>query len=464
MAEWLPIVQVDITLNTTGSTREGFGLPLFIANTDVFPERVRTYSSMTDLAADFPDATSAVNKAATKLWAQTPKVTSLSVARRDMQYLLSIPAAPTSGQTYTVTLFGANGTSSQRSVQSAAGDDQEAVLNKLKTQIAADPTFGSITTTTSSGSGSTAKLLVTATNPAVNFLRVTSNALITNQSSPSDDPATFLKNIMEYDNTWYFVAIEDRQPATVTEFANQIAAQTSRKLFFTATDISTALSGTVLANATDWVAALAQQKSPRVAVLWHHTAASDYPEMAYIGYGAPYDAGSITWSNAQLAGVAYSMQPQTLNVVDGVTTGRPLNSGQKAALETRNCNYVDYDGGVSCVRHGKLSSGEWIDVVHGTDWLQSDLTTSLRDLLINQKGGKVTYDDRGITRVRQVIESSLERAVGRNLLSSYKVKVPRASQISTELKRQRLLKDMSFTGILAGAINDVNLQGTVSYD
>lgn len=466
MAEWLPIVQVDITLNTSGSTREGFGLPLFIANTDAFPERVRTYSSMTDLAADFPDANSAVNKAATKLWSQTPKVVSLSVARRDMQYLLSIENTPASGQTYSITLYGDNGVSSQRSVQAAAGDDQEAVLNKLMTQILADPIFGSITSCTMSGSGDQARLLVESIDPTLYFVRVyvAASSLLTLQVSPSDDPATFLKNIMEYDNSWYFVALEDRQPAIITEFANQIAGQTSRKLFFTATDLSDALVGNVLENATDWVASLAQTKSPRIAVLWHHTAANDYPEMAYIAYGAPYDAGSISWSNAQLTNISYSMQPQTVNIVDGVITGRPLNSGQKAALETRNCNYVDYDGGVSCVRHGKLSSGEWIDVVRGADWLQSDLTISLRDLLVNQKGGKITYDDRGITRVRQVIESSLERAVGRNFLTSYQVNVPRAADISIELKRQRILKDMTFTGILAGAINDVHLQGSVAYE
>lgn len=462
MAEWLPIVQVDITLNTTGSTREGFGLPLFIANTDAFPERVKTFSSLEDMMATVPafsEATNAVYKAAVKLWAQTPKVTQFSVARRDMQYLLSIENAPQAGQSFAVQLSGskdggATVVNSTVSVNATSGQDAGDIFTALQTAIQNDATFGSMVSVAISGSDDLARLLIKTVDADNIFVKasVATNSPITNQASPMDNPSDFIRRIREYDDTWYFVALEERNSQTIIDLSTLIGA--TRKMFFTATSLQTATQGTVLTTATDWVAQLAKDKHPRVVVLWHHTAESDYPEMAYIGYGAPYDAGSISWSNAQLDGVGYSQQ----------VNGRPLNAGQKAALETRNCNYVDYDGGLSVVRHGKVSKGEWIDIVRGADWLQYDLTTSLRDLLVNQKGGKITYDDRGITRVRQVIESSLERAVARNFLESYTVNVPRARDISVELKRNRLLKDVSFSGILAGAIDDVNLQGSVAYE
>lgn len=459
MAQWIPIVQVDITLNTAGSTREGFGLPLFIASTDVFPERVRTYTSMTELALDFPLETSAVHKAGLKLWQQTPKVSQLSIARRDMQYLLSIANTPQVGQTFSIQLTGSSDggatvQTSTRTVNASSGQDAGDIFAALKTEIESDPVFGDIVSVSLQGSDDLARMLVETSDPDKIFIRVStqSNSPITIQPTPSDTPAQFLKRIEDYDNTWYFVAIEDRSSSIITAMSGEIAAR--RKIFFTATSLIEATQGTVLSSTSDWVADLAKAKHPRTVVLWHHTADNDYPEMAYIGYGAPYDAGSISWGNAQLSGVGYSQQ----------SSGRPLNSSQKAALETRNVNYVDYEGGVSVVRHGKVTDGEWIDIVHGVDWLQAELTTALRDLLINNKGGKITYDDRGITRVRQVIETALERAVTRNFLESYKVNVPRASQIATELKRSRILKDVSFTGILAGAINDVNLQGSVAYE
>ena len=458
MAQWLPIVQVDITLNTSGSTREGFGLPLFIATTDQFPDRVRTYTSITDVEVDFPQATSAVHKAAVKLWSQTPKVAQFSVARRDLQYLLSIENGVSVGATYAISLTGNDASITTISVNATTGDTAEQVFKKLKDAIAADPKFGTtgIAQVTASGSDDLARLQIVSSNPDEYFLKVSvqPTSPITVQSSPSDDAATFLRRIEEENSDWYFVALEERNEGSIVALSNEIGAR--RKLFFTATSLASALSGSDITSptVTDWVARLAREKHPRTVVLWHQSAESDYPEMAYIAYGAPYDAGSISWGNAQLDGLSYSTQ----------ANGRPLTSNHKSALESRNCNYIDRDGGLNIARHGKVSKGEWVDIVRGADWLQSDLTGALRDLLVNQKGGKITYDDRGITRVRQVIESSLERAVSRNFLESYTVKVPRSADVAIQDKRDRILKDVSFAGILAGAIDDVNLQGTVAYE
>lgn len=466
MADWLPIVQVDITLNTTGSTREGFGLPLFIATTDAFPERVKTFASLDDMIASVPafaDETSAVHKAALKLWSQTPKVAQLSVARRDLSYNLSIENAPQAGQTYALSLVGsANGGQNSQtqnfSVNASASEDAGDIFDRLRTAINADPVFGTSgsipATVLIDGQDDLARMSITTSDADNLFLRVNvqTNSLLTVQKLATDSASQFLSRIIDWDNSWYFTALEERNSSTVIDLSTEIGAR--RKLFFTATSDVGAITGNNLTTATDWVAQLAKDKHPRTVVLWHQTAETDYPEMAYIAYGAPYDAGSISWSNAQLDGVGYSAQ----------NNGRPLTAGQKTALETRNCNYLDYEGGVSVVRHGKVSKGEWIDIVRGADWLQSDMTGALRDLLINQKGGKITYDDRGITRVRQVIETSLERAVSRNFLESYVVNVPRAAQIAVDLKRNRLLKDVTFTGVLAGAIDDINLQGSVAYE
>ena len=228
-----------------------------------------------------------------------------------------------------------------------------------------------------------------------------------------------------------------------------------KKIFFTANSDVAALQGTELVSASDVPAQLAKSMYTRTVCLWHHDASYDYPEMAYIAYGAPYDAGSIAWGNAQLTGVEASLQP---------ANQRPLTSIQKSALDVRHCNFIDLDGGVPVVRRGITSGGEWVDIIRGVDWLESDLKTSLRDLLINQKGGKITYDDTGITRIRQVIETSLQRAVNRNFLSSYTVNVPKASQVALADKKARILKDVTFAGILAGAILDVDLKGTVAYE
>lgn len=449
---WNPIVNVDITLNTAGTTREGFGLPLFLASTDNFEERIRGYTSLTEVAEDFDESTAAY-KAAKQLWSQTPKVTQLYIGRRTMQYTVSIPDTVAEGSEYSLTVAIGGGVSQPFQYTAKESDTALIVLNEFKSQIEASPTIKDGVNVSVTGTGASATMIITKAGDN-DFVKVTSITPTTSIAATTADTASAaLASIETYSTDWYFISAEDRTQQFVLVMASEIQAR--KKIFFTANADVKALQGTDLTSATDVPAQLAKSKYTRTVCLWHHTAEYDYPEMAYIAYGAPYDAGSIAWGNAQLTGVAASLQP---------ANQRPLTSIQKSALDTRSCNFIDLDGGVPVVRRGITSGGEWIDIVRGVDWLESDLKTSLRDLLINQKGGKITYDDTGITRIRQVIETSLQRAVNRNFLSTYTVTVPKASQVALADKKARILKDVTFHGILAGAILDVDLKGTVAYE
>lgn len=449
---WNPIVNVDITLNTAGTTREGFGLPLFLASTDNFEERIRGYTSLTEVAEDFDESTAAY-KAAKQLWSQTPKVTQLYIGRRTMQYTVSIPDTVAEGSEYSLTVAIGGGVSQPFQYTAKEDDTALIVLNEFKSQIEASPTIKDGVNVSVTGTGASATMIITKAGDN-DFVKVTSITPTTSIAATTADTASAaLASIEAYSTDWYFISAEDRTQQFVLAMASEIQAR--KKIFFTANADVKALQGTDLNSATDVPAQLAKSKYTRTVCLWHHTAEYDYPEMAYIAYGAPYDAGSIAWGNAQLTGVAASLQP---------ANQRPLTSIQKSALDTRSCNFIDLDGGVPVVRRGITSGGEWIDIVRGVDWLESDLKTSLRDLLINQKGGKITYDDTGITRIRQVIETSLQRAVNRNFLSTYTVTVPKASQVALADKKARILKDVTFHGILAGAILDVDLKGTVAYE
>ncbi|EOM8462708.1 DUF3383 family protein [Shigella flexneri] len=449
---WNPIVNVDITLNTAGTTREGFGLPLFLASTDNFEERIRGYTSLTEVAEDFDESTAAY-KAAKQLWSQTPKVTQLYIGRRTMQYTVSIPDTVAEGSEYSLTVAIGGGVSQPFQYTAKESDTALIVLSEFKSQIEASPTIKDGVNVSVTGTGASATMIITKAGDN-DFVKVTSITATTSIAATTADTASAaLASIETYSTDWYFISAEDRTQQFVLAMASEIQAR--KKIFFTANADVKALQGTELTSATDVPAQLAKNRYTRTVCLWHHTSEYDYPEMAYIAYGAPYDAGSIAWGNAQLTGVAASLQP---------ANQRPLTSIQKSALDTRNCNFIDLDGGVPVVRRGITSGGEWIDIVRGVDWLESDLKTSLRDLLINQKGGKITYDDTGITRVRQVIETSLQRAVNRNFLSSYTVNVPKASQVALADKKARILKDITFAGILAGAILDVDLKGTVAYE
>lgn len=450
---YTPIVNVDITLNTSGSTREGFGLPLFLSAHDVFEERVRGYTSISEVSEDF-DSTSAVYLAAQALWSQTPKVSQFYVGRRNLQYSVMVTSLGAVGDTYNMTVVTNNGAIGTYKVTGTAESTAQGILQELKGYIEGDAAVSPTVSVSLSGEGSSAAILITPKDEDNDFVRVSiSGSTLTMSTTAADTAEQAIKRVEDYNNDWYFIATDERNETFVKAMSDAIQART--KIFFTATAATDVLNGTNISSATDIGAYLSTKGATRTVLVWHDEAASTYPEVAYIAYGAPYDAGSIAWGNAILSGVDYSRQP---------SNDRPLNSTQKAALEARSVNYVDYEGGNSIMRSGKTVGGEWIDIIRGRDWLESDLKGSLRDLLINQKGGKITYDDRGITRIRQVIESSLQRGINREFLSSYTVTMPKSADVDVADKRSRILKGVKFTGILAGAILSVNLQGTLSYE
>ena len=171
---WNPIVNVDITLNTAGTTREGFGLPLFLASTDNFEERVRGYTSLTEVAEDF-DENSAAYKAAKQLWSQTPKVTQLYIGRRAMQYTVSIPDEVTESTDYSLTVAVSGGVSQPFQYTSQSEDTAEKVLQQLKTQIEAEPSVKDLVTVNVTGAGGSATMVITKAGDN-DFVKVTTTA------------------------------------------------------------------------------------------------------------------------------------------------------------------------------------------------------------------------------------------------------------------------------------------------
>lgn len=447
------VVTVDITINTAGSTREGFGNPLFITGHDVWEERVRSYNSLTELAQDFPEGTAAYS-AAKNLWAQQPQVPTIYIGRRNMQYTFGC-TPPVEGTQYNLTLTVSGGIQQTFTYTGVSQDTAQKVFEQFQTQIQASQQVNDRVTVTITGTDDNATMQITAKDPATDFVRATTTTATDKMSmtpSPYGTAGTVLTYITEEFSDFYFVATDDRTEQYVIDMAT--AVETMHKIFFTASSAIESLTGTNVSEQTDTLAKLANKKLNRTVGMWHQEATSEYVEMAYIGYGAPYDAGSITWGNAQLAGVDMGRHP---------TTGRPLTSAQKTALLARNANFVDREGGLNIVRMGTCISGEWIDIIRGIDWLDQEVTVALRDLLMNQKGGKITYNDAGITRIKEVISSALQRGVNRNLLDSYTVSVPRAVDCSAADKRERILQNVKFTGILAGAILIVKVQGSVTY-
>lgn len=78
---------------------------------------------------------------------------------------------------------------------------------------------------------------------------------------------------------------------------------------------------------------------------------------------------------------------------------------------------------------------------------------------------KVPYTDSGITAVEGQIRRALQQGIDNNFIAQdppYEIFVPKAASVLPIDKTNRILKNVSFQATLAGAIQAIQITGTVS--
>ena len=274
-------------------------------------------------------------------------------------------------------------------------------------------------------------------NPSV------SRVIVGRADSGDTDVAASLNAIQNENNEWYGVVVDQ---AMVSDFDDVAAWVQSAKKFaiFWITDAN-APDGT---KSTDLASVLKAAGYERSAVIYHvqPSTGADYPDAAWMGEGFPYDPGTSTWAYKTLRGV----------------TSDKLTGNQEIALKNKNCNYYMVVGGVAITQEGKVASGEWIDIIIGTDWIEARLREAVYSALVNNR--KVPYDDTGIAVIEGLVKGVLNEAASRGILQadSIQVTVPRYADIPMADKLARHLPDVKFTALYQGAIHRVTINGTIS--
>ena len=280
-------------------------------------------------------------------------------------------------------------------------------------------------------------------------IMVIQKGLIIGPYTPSGSVVTDLQNIQDVNDDWYALACTDRTSATVQAIAAWI--ETQIKIFGTASDdpniINKPLGSGSGYDSTSIAAIFANAGYVRSFVLFNEDAATDYPECAWFGVCLPLTPGSETWMFKQLASISES----------------DLDATQEDNAFGKGCNTYEFIGGFGITQKGTVAAGEYIDVIRGVDWLTSTIQTYVYNTLILNP--KVPYTDSGITAIEAQIRRALELGVTNGFIAqdpAYNVIVPLASSVSPEDKAARVLNGVSFTATLAGAIQAVNITGTVS--
>jgi len=153
--------------------------------------------------------------------------------------------------------------------------------------------------------------------------------------------------------------------------------------------------------------------------------------------------GSATWALKTL---------QSLGVYD-------LSGAQVTKCRNKNVNSYLSASGISITQDGK-TGGEYIDVIHGCDWLKARIQNLVFGVLANND--KVPYTDAGVQMIVAPLKQALDEAVKYDILASYEVEYPAVADVSNTDKGNRFLPDVKFTGVLAGAIHSTRIDGTIT--
>jgi hypothetical protein len=255
--------------------------------------------------------------------------------------------------------------------------------------------------------------------------------------------------IAEADDNWYGFFIGSRTLADLQEVADW--AETVKKLFCISDDDANIIGAT-----GDIAEYLETNNYDRSFAMYHPdadlTTDDPYAEAAWSSFMFTYEPGEATWSYKQLSGVsAYELTTAEINTASG-----------------KNCNLFQEIAGVDVTRFGTVGSGEYIDIVRGTDWLEARIQERVFTILLNNP--KIPFTDGGIQLVVAEVEAALQEAVDVGLIAppdeegnnGFNVTYPRAADVDASDKAARLLPDINFTAVYAGAVHKTQINGIIS--
>lgn len=185
-------------------------------------------------------------------------------------------------------------------------------------------------------------------------------------------------------------------------------------------------------------------------IIFNHNVDGEHLDAAAIGELASRTVGSITWKFKGLK---------------GVTPGE-FNETELEAISVDNAIAYVMKAGKAQLSEGTLANGEFIDVIHGQDWIKADMENEVQYAL--QQADKLPYDSRGINAVEAAATTTLERgfkngivAVTDEGLPDYVITTLSRDQVDAQDRAERVYPGLSFSFGLAGAIHEARVQGAI---
>jgi hypothetical protein len=451
------VVNSKITRETQTISRQGYGVPMLVAYHTVFLERAREYNGTGGLAAMVADgfaASSSAYRMAASLLAQNPKVKKFKVGRRvgaATQKFRITPINVEVGYVYSYTFESPAGVETVTYTNDASPTVAEAVT-ALATAIDAIAGLAAV------AGGSNAYVDVTI-DTAGDMWEITDcpdpadATLLCTTTNPATTIQTDLAAILAYDPDWYGLAIDSGGPAEITAAA--VWAESNKKLFAYESG-DTAIFSSV--STSDIAYTLQASSYAYTFGIARKNGAGGFGGCAMLGKVLTYTPGS------------YTLKFKTLS---GFSSGE-LTASEKSAAKTKRINTLDYNARVWYVAEGVTASGEYVDVTHGTDALNSAIQERVFGMLLRRP--KLAYTAEGIEAIRVEVESALKGAQKTEFIApdivpstpseapipAFVVEAPDIRDVDDNDKAARALADIQWQATLAGAIHTVSIAGRLT--
>lgn len=473
------LIRVNIAVAPNAVATDGFGPLLFLSkeyvptSVEVYP--VRTYSSLTEVSADFPSGE--INAAATAWYSQKPQPLTFLVGAIKTDTLTPATSAMATASVAAVLADVKLATAGVLSLDvsgntfTTAATDFSTVadLDAAATLLQSALTTADAGVTVSQSSGRF-KLTTIATGHSVTIANIGGNLAATLKLDTASAPviisgedeqsiATDLAAIANSPYNFFYIGLDRKYRGLAAAGDNQMTVakwcEAQGKVFGWAD-----YDPNILVNGADNSFKNAKNQNLRNTLCVFDASANhdEYPEVSILGRAATVN---FNVANSVLI-LAYKKGP-------GISTA-DLSSGQLAALESVNGNaFINVSGNVMFY-NGLMADGTWFDTVQGVEWLTQKIRNNVFNLFYTSIT-KIPWTDTGVAMVNQQVTLALELARTNGLIApgydnegvfypdGYKV-ISTPLELLQSQKGKRIWEGTSFIAIGSGALQGAVISGT----
>lgn len=254
----------------------------------------------------------------------------------------------------------------------------------------------------------------------------------------AEDIEDALDQVKEDNNDWYGLLLASREQSEIEAADGWIPAN---KLFITSP------------IEDDWEALSSYDLLSDKTGAFPHSQEREY-DAAIMSRMLATDPGSATWKWKELSGVGSSGYSNS-------DVSSMLDPGEDEPA----MNPMIHEMGRDYTADGKNVNGGYLDIQRAIDWMDARLTENIFQLLVTED--KVSYTNAGISQIVSRMKEIFQQATARDIIAVedgealWEIDAPRRQDVPTNDRANRLLPDVEFDVVAAGAIHEVEVSGVV---